>query len=224
MRRASEHERHTLRYCIARRYDSNELAIRKLVSSNPQVKFVCITTSIADRQGLVEPNTYVIYRFPVLHSELLRTFHVLSGYASLDENPNESRLVTHKGASKNILVTEANDINRMVIGAQLEKLGYEVTFAEDGLIGLEKWEGGDFAALLVDGQMPNMDGYQMVKELRKCERNRPIDRRSIVIGVTANALRGDDKICFAAGMDDYLAKPVALETLQAKLDEWIKPA
>ena len=92
------------------------------------------------------------------------------------------------------------------------------------MIGLEKWEGGDFAALLVDGQMPNMDGYQMVKELRKRERNRPNDRRSIVIGVTANALRGDDKICFAAGMDDYLAKPVALETLQAKLDEWIKPA
>jgi CheY-like chemotaxis protein len=49
-------------------------------------------------------------------------------------------------------------------------------------------------------------------------------KRSIVIGVTANALRGDDQICFDAGMDDYLAKPVTLETLQSKLDEWIKPS
>ena len=106
----------------------------------------------------------------------------------------------------------------MVIGAQLEKLGYDVTFAEDGLIGLEKWEAGDFAVLLVDGQMPNMDGYQMVKELRKRERANHAHKRSIVIGVTANALRGDDQICFDAGMDDYLAKPVALETLQAKLE------
>jgi CheY-like chemotaxis protein len=112
----------------------------------------------------------------------------------------------------------------MVIGAPLEKLGYDVTFAEDGLIGLEKWETTEFAALLVDGQMSNMDGYQMITELRKRERDNSMHKRSIVIGVTANALRGDDQICFDAGMDDYLAKPVTLETLQSKLDEWIKPS
>ena len=89
---------------------------------------------------------------------------------------------------------------------------------------LKNWEAGDVAVLLVDGQMPNMDGYQMVKELRKRERANHAHKRSVVIGVTANALRGDDQICFDAGMDDYLAKPVALETLQAKLEEWIKPS
>ena len=132
------------------------------------------------------------------------------------KSSDETQLISHNVATNKILVAEDNDINRMVIGAQLEKLGYDVTFAEDGLIGLEKWEAGDFAVLLVDGQMPNMDGYQMVKELRKRERANHAHKRSIVIGVTANALRGDDQICFDAGMDDYLSKPVALETSRLK--------
>ena len=168
-------------------------------------------------------NAYVVYRFPVLQSELLRAFHVLSGCVPQVDTSTETRLVSNNGKTNKILVAEDNNINRMVIGAPLEKLGYDVTFAEDGLIGLEKWEKTEFAALLVDGQMPNMDGYQMVTELRKRERDNNMHKRSIVIGVTANALRGDDQICFDAGMDDYLAKPVTLETLQSKLDEWIKP-
>ena len=204
--------------------DSNSIVVQKLSQANPKTKFICITTSIEDRQGLINETTYVVYRFPVLQSELLRAFHVLSGCAPQEELSDETQLISHNVATNKILVAEDNDINRMVIGAQLEKLGYDVTFAEDGLIGLEKWEAGDFAVLLVDGQMPNMDGYQMVKELRKRERANHAHKRSIVIGVTANALRGDDQICFDAGMDDYLAKPVALETLQAKLEEWIKPS
>ena len=203
--------------------DSNALVVRKLSQANPQAKFICITTSIEDRQGLMSENAYVVYRFPVLQSELLRAFHVLSGCAPQVDTSTETRLVSHNGKTNKILVAEDNNINRMVIGAQLEKLGYDVTFAEDGLIGLEKWEKTEFAALLVDGQMPNMDGYQMVTELRKRERDNNMHKRSIVIGVTANALRGDDQICFDAGMDDYLAKPVTLDTLQSKLDEWIKP-
>ena len=204
--------------------DSNSIVVQKLSQTNPKTKFICITTSIEDRQGLINDTTYVVYRFPVLQSELLRAFHVLSGCAPQEEPSDETQLISYDVATNKILVAEDNDINRMVIGAQLEKLGYDVTFAEDGLIGLEKWEAGDFAVLLVDGQMPNMDGYQMVKELRKRERANRAHKRSIVIGVTANALRGDDQICFDAGMDDYLAKPVALETLQAKLEEWIKPS
>jgi len=204
--------------------DSNSLVIHRLSQANPNTKFICITTSIEDRQGLINETTYVVYRFPVLQSELLRAFHVLSGCAPQENASGETRLISRDAATNKILVAEDNDINRMVIGAQLEKLGYDVTFAEDGLIALEKWEADDFAALLVDGQMPNMDGYQMVQELRKRERADHVHKRSIVIGVTANALRGDDQICFDAGMDDYLAKPVALETLQAKLEEWLKPS
>ena len=204
--------------------DSNALVVRKLSQANPQAEFICITTSIEDRQGLMSENAYVVYRFPVLQSELLRAFHVLSGCAPQVDTSTETRLVSNNGKTNKILVAEDNNINRMVIGAPLEKLGYDVTFAEDGLIRLEKWETTEFAALLVDGQMPNMDGYQMVTELRKRERDNSMHKRSIVIGVTANALRGDDQICFDAGMDDYLAKPVTLETLQSKLDEWIKPS
>lgn len=187
--------------------DSNSIVIQKLSQANPKTKFICITTSIEDRQGLINETTYVVYCFPVLQSELLRAFHVLSGCALQEEPTDETQLISHNITTNKILVAEDNDINRMVIGAQLEN-----------------WEAGEFAALLVDGQMPNMDGYQMVKELRERERANHAHKRSVVIGVTANALRGDDQICFDAGMDDYLAKPVALETLQAKLEEWIKPS
>jgi len=120
--------------------DSNALVVRKLSQANPQAKFICITTSIEDRQGLMSENAYVVYRFPVLQSELLRAFHVLSGCAPQVDTSTETRLVSHNGKTNKILVAEDNNINRMVIGAQLEKLGYDVTFAEDGLIGLEKWE------------------------------------------------------------------------------------
>ena len=63
-----------------------------------------------------------MYRFPVLQSELLRAFHVLSGYASQEEPSDETQLISHNVATNKILVADDNDINRMVIGAQLEKL------------------------------------------------------------------------------------------------------
>jgi len=67
---------------------------------------------------------------------------------------------------------------------------------------LDIWETGDYAAVLVDGQIPVMDGYEMTRLIRTADQNQNIGR-SIVIGVTANALKGDAELCFDAGMDDY---------------------
>jgi|SRR6056300_634480 CheY-like chemotaxis protein len=87
--------------------------------------------------------------------------------------------------------------------------------------GLDIWETGDYAAVLVDGQIPVMDGYEMTRLIRTAEQNQNIGR-SIVIGVTANALKGDAELCFDAGIDDYLPKPVSLETLDTTLEKWLK--
>ena len=124
---------------------------------------------------------------------------------------DETQLISHNVATNKILVAEDNDINRMVIGAQLEKLGYHVTFAEDGLIGLEKWEAGDFALLLVDGQMPNMDGFSKTECAHK---------RSIVIGVTApdNAMANLSRLKRYRGMDQIFHLPRIYTVLCTYLD------
>jgi len=195
--------------------------IAALKNANANASFLCVTSSLADPQGLVAPDTFVMYRYPALPSELIRGLNLLSGQVpaivplSLTLEPKQSAQTPH------LLVVEDNDINRMVIGAQLEKLGYDVSFAEDGKSGLGMWETGDYAAVLVDGQMPVMDGYEMTRLIRTAEQNQNIGR-SIVIGVTANALKGDAELCFDAGMDDYLPKPVSLETLDTTLEKWLK--
>jgi CheY-like chemotaxis protein len=96
----------------------------------------------------------------------------------------------------------------------------EVAFAFDGQQGLEAWSTQDFDAVLVDGQMPVMDGYDMTRAIRDHEKANTV-AQSIIIGVTANALRGDAELCFAAGMDDYLAKPVSLDVLESTLKKWL---
>ena len=195
--------------------------IAALRNANARASFLCITSSLADPQGLVAPDTFVMYRYPALPSELIRGLNLLSGQAPaikstpLDVEPKQI------GETPHLLVVEDNDINRMVIGAQLEKLGYDVSFAEDGKSGLDMWKTGAYDAVLVDGQMPVMDGYEMTRLIRTAEQNQKTSR-SIVIGVTANALKGDAELCFDAGMDDYLPKPVSLATLDTTLEKWLK--
>ena len=120
-----------------------------------------------------------------------------------------------------VLVAEDNDINRKVIQRQLALLGIAVDVANDGLAALERWRSGRYGLLLTDLHMPGLDGYQLTAAIRQEE---GAGRRLPIIALTANALQGEDQRCRAAGMDDYISKPVQLELLGAKLARWLPPA
>lgn len=128
--------------------------------------------------------------------------------------PAESTL---RGA--HVLVVEDNDVNREVAGGMLEKLACRVTFACDGRDACAVFARQAFDIVLMDCQMPHMDGFEATRELRRMESERGAQRVPI-IALTANALQGDRERCTDAGMDDFLSKPFLLAQLRTVLATW----
>jgi CheY-like chemotaxis protein/HPt (histidine-containing phosphotransfer) domain-containing protein len=118
-----------------------------------------------------------------------------------------------------ILVAEDNEINRAVIRHQLQALGYAADIAVDGKAAFVDWQAGDYALVLTDCHMPNMDGFALTQAIRRGEAD--TGRRTPIIAVTANAMKGEDERCLAAGMDAYLAKPVNMDQLRTTLERWM---
>ncbi|MGH8104832.1 MAG: ATP-binding protein [Arenimonas sp.] len=119
-----------------------------------------------------------------------------------------------------ILLVDDHPTNRLVVSRQLALAGYLCETAEDGVQGLERWESGRYSLILSDIHMPVMDGYQMTRELRLLEQKQQ-KTRIPVVALTAAALKGESERCMAAGMDDYLMKPVSISQLVACLQKWM---
>jgi two-component system, sensor histidine kinase and response regulator len=117
-----------------------------------------------------------------------------------------------------ILLAEDNEVNRVLAMTILERLGHRVTVAVDGSEAVERCVNGKFDLVLMDMQMPVMDGLQATAQIRALDS--PM-RRVPVIALTANALRDDRDRCLSAGMDDYLPKPFNAEQLAAMIDQWL---
>jgi CheY-like chemotaxis protein len=119
--------------------------------------------------------------------------------------------------SLKILLVEDTPINLKLVQHQVRLLGYQWESAENGQQALDKLAESDFDIVLMDCQMPVMDGYEATQFLRRREGT---DRRTVVIGMTAYAMQGDREKCLAAGMDDYLSKPVMVKDLKVMLQRW----
>ncbi len=117
-----------------------------------------------------------------------------------------------------ILVAEDNRVNRIVILGHLRALGHRAEAVENGQQALDKLANGGFDLVLMDCQMPKIDGYEATRTLRRREAE---GEHLPVIAVTAHAMRGDRERCLECGMDDYLAKPFRSEQLIAVLEQWL---
>jgi CheY-like chemotaxis protein len=120
--------------------------------------------------------------------------------------------------SLKLLLAEDNKVNQMLAVALLRKRGYDVTVADNGHEAVELVKRGDFDLVLMDVQMPKMDGFEATAAIRDWESK--AGGRLPIIAVTAHAMEGDRQLCLEAGMDDYVSKPIDPEELEAAIGRW----
>jgi CheY-like chemotaxis protein len=140
-----------------------------------------------------------------------------------DRVPAPPRAVEHSAlplgpTAPLVLVAEDSPVNQIVAVRALERCGYRAEVVGDGIEALRALAAGRYAAVLMDCQMPRMDGYEATIQLRRHEGGA---RRTPVIAMTAHAMKDDVARCLAAGMDDYISKPMRFQVLADTLRRWI---
>lgn len=187
-------------------------------------------TSIADMEGVQSFNDAGFQAYfpkPITTADLISAMAVIahdngstdlplvtSSYISSLRSPHDQKL--------HILLVEDNPINQQVSKLMLGKLNYEITLAENGQHALDILQGapaGRFNLILMDCQMPVMDGFDATRAIRAGQAGSK-HQQITIIALTANAMDEDKEQCLASGMNDYLAKPIQLQTLKDKLEQY----
>jgi CheY-like chemotaxis protein len=183
---------------------------------------IILLSSIGDEYKKNYKNLFsAIMTKPIKQQAMYR--HILSGlehrsWSITNESATPSRLSGQMATElpMKILIAEDNVINQQVIQYILQKLGYTPVMVLNGREAVDTAATGDFDIILMDLQMPEMDGLEATRIIRR----RGNGRQPVIIALTANAMEGDEEECLQAGMNDYLGKPVKLEELIDKLQKW----
>ncbi len=193
--------------------------VAQKLKENPAIKIPMIIMLTSDsRSGDLEKaknlgfEAYLIK--PIRRIELLK---VVSGIFSKKPESFEKKNIPTREAqavsAKKILLAEDSSDNQLLIKAYLKSQPYTVEIAENGKIALDKATAGEYDLILMDMQMPEMDGYTATQSIRAYEKMHPEKRRVTIVALTANALQKDSEKCLAAGCDYYLVKPVKKNVL-----------
>jgi PAS domain S-box-containing protein len=162
---------------------------------------------------------------PITHRDLTDCLMMVLGVRAETWSMRSQPMVTRHALlsqrsrdSHRILVAEDNIVNQKVACRILEKLGYRVDVAADGEAAFRAWSSGRYDLILMDCQMPIMDGYEATRKIRARE---GAGEHIPIIALTAHAMKGADNECLSAGMDDYLSKPIDRERLRETLQRWL---
>ncbi|MDX1780089.1 MAG: ATP-binding protein [Thalassovita sp.] len=183
----------------------------------PDAKFLVLTDDTGARLGRQDDDICLLRHSPLLPSRLASAVK-----AMVNEDRERSPVQkAEEAAAKrgSILLVEDNRINLEVLMRQLALLGYGAEAAGNGEEGFRIWREGGFDMILTDCQMPVMNGLEMVEQIRTTERSEDLPPIPIV-GISANALKGEGERCIAVGMNEFLTKPAKLDELRDCLDKW----
>ncbi len=156
---------------------------------------------------------------PIFPSELVEAIGGRREETSTTFDPGDAESTRRREPwSVHLLLAEDNKVNQMLAVALLRKRGYDVVVASNGQEAVDLVKAGDFDLILMDLQMPVMDGFEATAAIREWELDR--DRRMPIVAVTAHAMEGDRQRCLDAGMDDYVSKPIDPDELEAAIARW----
>lgn len=173
------------------------------------------------RSGIEETGLAACLTKPVRQNELLETLSIILGGGSPKSAPEPATSVQERRRFKSrILLVEDNFVNQQVAMGLLKKMGLSADLAEDGVMAVDALKKISYDLVLMDVQMPNMDGFEATKMIRN-----PLtgvrDPNVVIIAMTANAMKGDREDCLKAGMNDYISKPVSMRNLADTLEKWL---
>jgi signal transduction histidine kinase/DNA-binding response OmpR family regulator len=180
-----------------------------------RLRIVMLTSPVSSRSETCDRVAASVTK-PVRQSQLIDTLLAVVAVRSVGTagpGPSPSTVLS-PGLGGRVLVAEDNPVNQMVAGMMLTRLGYQVDLVADGREAVSALERGDYTAVLMDCQMPQMNGYEASVEIRR--REGP-NRHVPIVALTASAIKGDEERCREAGMDAYLTKPVTVDTLRVVL-------
>jgi two-component system sensor histidine kinase/response regulator len=205
------------------------LQLAEAVRNDPRIPAlpVALVSSLGTRPGLAEMAAADVFRWlnkPLSSGRLLQVAQEMAslrGGAAGRVAPRDQQaapeLTTGGTHGLKVLVAEDNEINRRVLAGMLRKLGCEVVFAVDGREAVQLAEQREFQLVLMDCQMPELDGFAAARHIRQ------LGGRCAelpIVALTANVLPADRDACLAAGMNDFLSKPVKLDVLRAAVQRW----
>ncbi|MGA2738768.1 MAG: DAHL domain-containing protein [Bryobacteraceae bacterium] len=208
--------------------DGFEVAERIKASSGFGDSRVVMLTSVGLPGNAAKCNEVGISAYltkPIKRSDLLGVIQQVLGLAGRDRKQNTQPAVASRSlpecrtAAATILLAEDSRVNQIVATRLLEKLGHSVVLAGTGRAVLEAVENQTFDLVLMDVQMPEMDGLEASMAIRQSERTS--GKHLTIVAMTANAMIGDKERCLRAGMDDYLSKPVSPRELNEVLARWL---
>jgi CheY-like chemotaxis protein len=158
---------------------------------------------------------------PVRAGELLdRLAFALADRAGGAQEPQAADIDLAPRFDARVLLAEDNRVNQKVALRMLERLGCQITTADNGREAVEMFDPSRYDLILMDCQMPEMDGYAATAAIRE----RPDGKEIPIIALTAHAMQGAREKCLASGMNDYLAKPIRPGSMQEALSRWLKPS
>jgi two-component system sensor histidine kinase/response regulator len=190
---------------------------RALHEQDSAVKVVILTSLDATAETIKESRAEGYLTKPVRQSQL---YDCVARLLQSKPNKRQKRQTEKLGVDRSslrVLLADDNEVNQAVATEMLEELGVNVVVVNDGSEAVEAVKKDTYDIVFMDCQMPVLDGFGATAAIRHLEGNA---RRTVIVALTAHAMRGDREAALAAGMDDYLIKPVTVKALASALDRW----